>query len=168
MNTENYWACQCEGLAAVQARRILACPVCGGRDTFRIHVTPSMVKDAIAEAAKAYVEALSTDQPTHVTSALYTRWWALEHPVALWPDATRPSAPKFDWKEIKSFEGYSVEGPWGKAHVVHYEKTGIWGFVAYIGGYRVTPWRPYPRTCAEAKQAVETLVNRWEKGGRDE
>jgi hypothetical protein len=128
-----------------------------------------MVKDAIAEAAQAYVEALSTDRPAHITSALYTRWWALEHPVALWPDAPRESAPrlKFEWKEIKSFEGYEARGPWGKAYVVYYPERGLWGSKVYLPGLRVVNDRLFV-DCAKAIEVAEGIVNRWEKGGRDE
>ncbi len=184
-NTENYWACQCPGYAAVQAKRTIACPVCGGRDGRWFGFTSEAVNAAIAEAGNAYVEALSTDQPAHVTSALYLRWWSLEHPVALWPDAPRGDAPRGDaprgdaprgdaprptgfvWREIVSFEGYETSGPWGKAYVVYHRETATWGFMVYLDDFRITRWRRAPRSCEEAQKAVETLVTRWEKGGRD-
>lgn len=166
-NTENYWACQCQGLAAVQAKRTIACPVCGGNDAGWKRVTANMVNAAIAEAGNAYVEALSTDQPAHVTSALYLRWWSLEHPVALWPDAPRPSAPKFEWRESKLFEGYETSGPWGRALVVYRRRLDTWGMAVYLPGLRISDWKSTPRDGEEAKKAVETLVTRWEKGGRD-
>lgn len=164
--TENYWACQCQGLAAVQAKRTIACPVCGGRDGRRFGLSSGMVNAAIAEAGNAYVEALSTDQPVHVTSALYLRWWSLEHPVAMWPDAPRPTG--FVWRESRLFDGYETSGPWGKASVVYRRRLDTWGMAVYLPGLRISNWKSTPRDGEEAKKAVETLVTRWEKGGRDE